>query len=244
MIESGQLPPEDIIALVEEQSTLWVRIAAARQGDEWHETQLEITSGIAPPRWSARAWDYDEAVFRSFQSDGPTIATWLRHGEITRDDVVIKLPVVTSEQTVQWNRRSSLQAYDGFETLPWPMTSYQLASQPLAAGRGSGAIIGNGPSFVRFAEAVASFFCFALGPGNSVDNMSPVFQRQDLSGRIVRVKLESVDVEVSLEGDHLDGAIVELASALPGPSEVLSPDHEQTVRFPRRTACRQGHGLS
>jgi hypothetical protein len=141
---------------------------------------------MAPPRWTARSWEYDEAVFRSFDADGPTVATWLRNGEMTRGDVAIKLPVVPGGQTVQWYRLfQPAGIYGGFETLPWPLTSYQLASQPLATGCGSGAIIGNGPSFVPFAETVASFFGFALGPGGSVDNMSPVFQRQDMSGRIV-----------------------------------------------------------
>ncbi|MGD0638904.1 MAG: ATP-binding protein [Nitrososphaerales archaeon] len=240
MIEEGQIPPDEVFSLIESETLLWLRVAAARINDEWHETHLEITSGVSPPRWSPRAWDYDEAVFRSFEADGPTVAAWLRSGEITVDDVVIKLPIVSSGQTTQWYRRSSLQAYGGLETLPWSMTSYQLAFQPLAAGRGSGAIIGNGPSFVRFAEAVASFFCFTLGPGSSVDSMSPVFQRQDLSGRIAKVRLESADIEISLEGDHLEGAVVELASFSPGPSEVLSQDHQQTMRFPLSNGLATG----
>jgi len=239
MIESGQLLPEEVWNLVEAETRLWLRVAAAQVNAEWHETQLEITSGVAPPRWLARAWDYDEAVFRSFEADGPTVAAWLRTGAITRDDVVIKLPVLPSGHTVQWNRRSSLQSYGGFETLSWPMTSYQFG-QPLAQGRGSGAVIGNGPSFVRFAEAVASFFGFALAPASSVDNMPPVFQRQDLSGRIVRVRLESAEVVVSLEGDDLDGAIVELASLSPGPSEELDSSREHTVRFPLPHGVPQG----
>lgn len=240
MIENGQLPPDDVWSLVESEKQLWLRVAAVRVNDEWHETHLEITSGEAPPQWSVQAWDYDEAAFRSFQVDGPTVATWLRNGAIATDDVVIRLPVVPSGQTVHWQRHSSLQPHHGFETLSWPMTSYQLAFKPLATRDGSEMMIGDGPSFVRFDEAVASFFGFTLGPGRSVDSGAPVFQRQDLAGRIIKVRLESAEVEVSLEGDNLDGAVVELASLAPGPREALTADHEQTVRFPLPHGLPQG----
>lgn len=240
MIESGQVAPEEVIALVETEPTAWIRLAAARVNDEWHETHLEVTSGVAPPRFTMRRWNYDEALFVSFEIDGSTVAAWLREGAVTNDDLTVKLPTVPSGQTVQWYRRSSRQAYGGWENLDWPMTSYQLAGQPLAGGRGSGALIGDGPSFVRFAEAVASFFCFTLGPGGSVDSMSPTFQRQDLAGRISTVRLESAEVSASLEGQALEGMTVELASMEPGPSQILSAAQNEVVHFPLPGALPPG----
>jgi len=130
VIESGQAAPEDVIALVETEPTVWIRLATARANDEWHETHLEITSGIAPPRFIMRRWNYDEALFASFKIDGSIAAEWLRQGVVTRDDLTVKLPTVPAGQTVQWYRRSSRQAYGGWESLDWPMTSYQLAGQP------------------------------------------------------------------------------------------------------------------
>lgn len=233
MIENGQSPPAEIWKLVEVEGRLWVRLAAVRVGDEWHETQMEITSGTAPPQWEPRAWDYDDAVFRSFETDGPIAAAWLRQSELTCDGLSIGLPTVPDGHTLQWQRRASRQAHGGFVTLEWPMTSYQLAGQPLAIGPGFGALIGSGPSFVCFSDGVASFFGFALVPGGSVDNMAPVFQRQDLSGRIAGVRLEPSEVVVNLQGVALAGATVELASGSPGPSELLGGDDaRQTVRLP------------
>ncbi|MDA8309424.1 MAG: ATP-binding protein [Actinomycetota bacterium] len=231
MIEDGQLPPEEVLALLAAEQRLWLRIAAVAVNEEWHETHLEITSGVAPPRWSARRWAYDDALFWSFETDGPTVAGWLQGGEIARDDVTIKLPVVPNGQRVQWRRLASKQQWSS-QTLDWPTKSYQLAPQPLAQGRGAGSLIGNGPSFVRFAEAVASFFGFTLGPGGSVDHLALTLQRQDMSGRISKVRLASAEIEVLLEGQHLDGATVELASSMPGPSKSLPADSPQTVRFP------------
>lgn len=232
MIESGQVAPEEVVALVENELTVWLRLAAARVNGEWQETHMEITGGVAPPRFTTRRWNYDEALFLSFEISGSPMAEWLRQGAVMTDDVTVRLPTVPAGQSVQWYRRSSRQAYGGWETLGWPMTSYQLAGQPLATGRGSGALIGDGPSFVRFAGAVASFFCFTLGPGGSVDSMSPTFQRQDLAGRITTVRVESAGVSVCLEGDALEGMTVELASTEPGPSQALSGTDNKVVRFP------------
>jgi len=145
-----------------------------------------------------------------------------------------------SRQSPAHSRWMTLSARTGWETLDWPMTSYQLAGQPLATGRGSGALIGDGPSFVRFAEAVASFFCFKLGLGGSVDSMSPALQQQDLAGRISTVRLDSAEVSVGLEGRVLEGMTVELASTEPGPSQVLSAAQNQTVRFPLSGALPPG----
>ena len=231
MIEDGQLPPSAVLGLVAVEPMLWIRLAASRVNEQWHETHLEITSGIPPPQWSARRWEYDEALFLSFESVGSTVETWLRAGGIDKEGVVIKLPGVPEGNQVQWHRRSSRHSYSGFEALDWPMTSFQVASQPLASGPGSGSLIGNGPSFVRFAEAVASFFCFTLSPGGSVDHMAPTFQQQDLSGRIKKVRVGPGEMEVGVEGQQLDGAIVELASSAPGPSRQLSGEGHQVVRF-------------
>lgn len=232
MIEQGQLPPDDVFKLIEIEETVWVRIAATRSEDEWHESLMEIVSGVAPPRWTEQRWDYDEAMFLSFIRSGSKVAEWPRAAAVAVDDVVIKLPTVQEGQTTQWWQYSSRTTSAGLETLDWPFVSYQLGYQPLKNGPGSGNLIGRGPSFVRFAQAAASFFGFPLGTGGSVDHIAPVYRKQDLSGRITKVRIGAADLEVHIEGNALEGTVVELASDEPGPSEPLSGDREQVVRFP------------
>ena len=232
MIEQGQLLPEDVFKSIEIEETVWVRIAATRNEDEWHQSLMEVVSGVAPSRWTQRRWDYDEAVFLSFARPGTEVAAWLRNEALTVDDLLIKLPTIQQGQTTQWFKYSSRTTSGGFETLSWPFTSYQLGYQPLKNGPGSGSLIGNGPSFVRFAQATASFFGFSLGTGASVDHMAPVFRKQDLSGRITKVRIDAADLEIHIEGSALEGMEVELASDDPGPSETLSSELEQVVRFP------------
>ena len=48
-MEQGQSPQCDVLKLVESQKDLWIRLVAVKDGDEWYEAVMEITSAIAPP---------------------------------------------------------------------------------------------------------------------------------------------------------------------------------------------------
>jgi|GEM_PF-6736796 len=65
MIEQGQKAPDEVLKLIDEEETVWVRIAATRKDDEWQESLMEVTSGVAPDRWTVQRWEYTEAVFLS-----------------------------------------------------------------------------------------------------------------------------------------------------------------------------------
>jgi hypothetical protein len=230
--ETGQLPPADVIALVEAERTLWVRVAAVRQQNDWAATHVQMTSGLAPPSWERRQWMYDDVIFLSCEISGSEGAAWLRSHEAVVDGVKVRLADTPDGHMLQWHKRSSLQKDGLFEPLHWPSTLYDLASQSLASGPGSGSLIGDGPSFFSFAEAVAAYFGYALPPGGSVNHAAPVFQLMDLRGRIAKVVLRPAEIEVHLEGAALGGMTVELASVAPGPSEGLSNESQQVVRFP------------
>lgn len=61
MIEQGQAEPDDVQKLIDNEEAVWVRIAATRKDDEWQESLMEVTSGVAPDRWTVQRWEYDEA---------------------------------------------------------------------------------------------------------------------------------------------------------------------------------------
>ena len=232
MNESGQVAPDEVIGLVEASTALWVRLAATRQGDGWTATHVEMTSGVAPASWERRQWMYDDVIFLSCEISGTEGAAWLRSHAAEIDGIKVRLTDTPEGHRLQYYKRSSLQKYGLFEPLRWPSTLYNLTSQPLASGPGFGSLIGDGPSFVSFTQAVAAYFGCALPPGGSVDHAAPVLQLTDLRGRITKVLLGSSDIEVHLEGAGLGGMSVELASMEPGPSEELSAESQQVVRFP------------
>ena len=186
MNESGQVAPDEVIGLVEASDTLWVRLAATRDGDGWAATHVEMTSGVAPPSWERRQWMYDAVIFLSCEIPGSEGAAWLRSHEAVFGGIRVRLAETPEGHQLQYHKRSSLQKYGLFEPLHWPSTLYDLASQPLASGPGFGSLIGDGPSFVSFAQAVAGYFGCALPPGGSVDHAAPVFQLTDLRGALRR----------------------------------------------------------
>jgi len=229
MIEQGQSPREKVIALIELQDRLWVRVAAVREGDEWHDALLEVVSGAEPPRWTEQRWNYDNVIFVARVADGASVGEWLRAEQAIVDDLTIKLPTIHDQ--LSWERHAS-SAQIGYEILPWPMTKFDLAWEPLKKGPGSGSLIAEGsPSFLRFATAAACFFGVNLDPSGSMDHLRSAFHHQDLSGRIVKVHIKAADVEVDVEGSALNGMTVELASDVPGPSKVLSDEPSQAVHF-------------
>jgi hypothetical protein len=232
MKEFGQVRAGEVVALIESAPTVWVRVAAVRQEDHWDATHVEMTSGVAPASRELRRWTYEDVVLLSCVISGSEGAAWLRSNEAEIDGVKVRLFETPEGHLLQWHKRSSLQKYGLFEPLHWPSTLYDLASQSSASGPGFGSLIGDGPSFMSFAQAVAAYFGCALPPGGSVDHATPVFQISDLRGRIARVLLGSADIEVHLEGAGLGGMTVELASVEPGPSKELSEDSAQIVRFP------------
>ncbi len=231
MNETGQLPPADVIALVEAEATLWVRVAAVRQQNDWDAMHVEMTSGVAPASWALRQWTYDDVIFVSCAITGAEGAAWLRSHEVDIDGVKVRLPETPEGHTLQWHQRSTLQKYGFFEPLHWPSTLYELVSQRSATRPAFGSLIGDGPSFVSYEQAVAAYFGSALSPGGSADPAA-YFQLTDLRGRIAKVLLGSADIEIHLEGAALGGMTVELASVAPGPSEELSNDSPQVVQFP------------
>jgi hypothetical protein len=74
MIEIGRSTRDEVLGLVNQQNELWLRIAAYRQGSEWLVARMEITTTTAPPSWSSRRWNYDEAVFVAVETTGIDVA--------------------------------------------------------------------------------------------------------------------------------------------------------------------------
>ena len=222
-----------MLKLIESQEDLWIRLVAAKDGNEWLEALMEITSTVAPPNWVEQRWEYDEAIFISMKGSGSEVARWFQSGIATIGNDVVKLPIVTEQQTLSWHRLGSKQKWGLSEPLEWPCTAYDLAYQPLKAGPGFGSFISGGsPSFVRFAVAAASFFGVPLPPGGSADNVAPIFRLQNNAGRIARIRLGAAEIEVHVEGNELKGMTVELASDDPGPTKNLSKKLAQVVKFP------------
>lgn|GEM_PF-3327078 len=236
MIEDSQVPFQDLLGLVRRQERVWIRVGAALIDSSWTGLVYDLVAPVAPPGWEERAWQYPEAVFCAFTATGPKAAEGLATGRLTLCEKDVLLPGLPEQETkrrVQIRGLASLQKWSSYEPLPWPASFYELTNLPQPRHSGHKMLIApDSPSFIRFREAAVAFFGLSSNmPMLGLPN--PSIRLQDRTGRIARVAVHLAYIEVHLEGQRLQGLIVELASKAPRlQQQQLTIDHEtQEVRF-------------
>ncbi len=217
---------EETIALIEAEAKVWVRIGASLQEDgKWYARLAELTSGAPPPGWKAREWLYPQVFFVANVRTGKAVAKWLRSSEAHVAGCKILLPEVRGQAS--WQRQQS-HAPSSFERLDWPVTETTLAHVENRSEPPDHLISGSGaPSFVRFHNAAALFFCLGELRGGSL-SQTLTYRHQDRSGRIESVKVGQDEVRVIVEGPGIGGLIVEFASDAAGPTYQIPEDASPT----------------
>ena len=207
---------DETIALIEAEAKVWVRIGASFQEDgKWYARLVELTSGAPPPGWKAREWLYPQVFFVASVQTGKAVAKWLRSAEARVARCKILLPEVRGQAS--WQRQQS-HAPSSFERLDWPVTETTLAHVENRSEPPDHLISDNGaPSFVRFHNAAALFFCLGELRGGSL-SQTLTYRHQDRSGRIDSVKVGQDEVRVIVEGPGIGGLTVEFASDAAGPT--------------------------
>jgi hypothetical protein len=226
---------EDAIGHIVAEAVVWVRVAAARQDDDmWQARLLELTSGAAPPSWEPHKWEYPGVLFATIEHTGEAVGEWLRGGKIVVADREIGLPQMTTSAT--WERRQS-RSPSAYESLHWPVIETTLSQGIVSQGEPQGLFVSDGdaPSFVNFYTAAACFFWLDRQPVGGSLYQGVMFRHQDTRGRLNHVQIGEEEVDVAVEGNAIDGMIVELAGDGPGPTHRISTKAgttTETVRFP------------
>ena len=237
MAEIVQLPVAALADALQEEKTVWVRLAADRSENGWLLRLLEITTGEPPPSWAPVRWTYPSALFAASARRGSTAATWLRERKIGLRGATIPL---NFHDTVICERRESGWDGRGFEPLRWPHQECRLtgAQTNLPAAE---LVSDEAPSFVSFDVASA---CLLSVPftGWSISGREFVIRRQDRSGRLTNVRFDAVELTTDVEGEHLAGAVVEFAGNVPGPVKKLTGGSRR-VRFPLPEGMPEGSWL-
>jgi hypothetical protein len=102
---------------------------------------------------------------------------------------------------------------------------------------------GDAPTFLSFHTAAASFFWLNRQPVGGSLHQGVLYRHQDLRARINAVRIADDSVEIDVEGDDLDGLVMELPGDAPGPSDTIWRRHgtePQTVRFPLKEGLPVG----
>lgn len=224
----------DALNLLAAEEVVWARIAAVREDDSsQHARLVELTSGAPPPNWEGTEWDYPAATFLGVLDSGPTLVAWLQSEGVVLGGHAVKVPELAP--SVSWERRQSC-ATGIYEPLPWASAEVILSQSGVTHADPQGHLISarGAPSFVNFYAAAAYFFWREQYPTGGSLQQGIVYRHQDTRGRINSVRIDDDEVEVCLEGEGLDGMVIELAGDAPGRTEQLHDrdvSREAVVRF-------------
>ena len=198
------------------------------RSNAWQVSALELTSGEQPPRWKPVLWEYEEAAFVAQETDGATVRRWFEAGSVSVGGTTAELPQM--QESISRERRSSGQ-HHVYEALDWPSVVYDLGQWTGVYTQPPEPLIADGaPSFHTHAKAASHFFGVDFGSGGLADRACRI-RVQDLGGRIASVVVGVTGIGVTVDGLAIQGATVELASDVEGPTERIAGHDPTTVTF-------------
>jgi hypothetical protein len=206
---------------------VWVRYVIDR---EEQVRALEISLGHAPPTWEPRDWSYAAAVFRALVASGGEAARWIAGEPVDSFPVADFSPLVWP---ARWEHRSS-GAPGASEALDWPVDEWRAPFNGQLNAIPAELIPGVGPIFRSFDLGVANLLGLVRRPGWTMPSPQLVLRSEDRSARIATVFVGDTLIDVTVEGDRLEGSTLELAGEVPGVTHQLGPEWSQSVQFDRR----------
>ncbi|MGW3209034.1 hypothetical protein [Streptomyces sp. NPDC001135] len=102
-----------------------------------------------------RAWRYSTATFLELCLPGPTVAALLRGDERDVHGLHVASPGPPSSSASTHQLRG--QEEWGRVTTPWPRTEWTISRDTSALQTGYGLLVGDGPSFLNFDQALSAF---------------------------------------------------------------------------------------
>jgi Putative DNA-binding domain len=234
-------PLADLVNLLKEERRAWVRLAASRPQEDWQLSLLEVTLGEPPPGWKRRRWIYERGLFVASAPAGATVARWFERRRIRLNPVSLQ---VVPQDLAQAERRPS--RFDGtLQPLPWPSVDWTVHvrdQEPQMLH--SQLVASDAPAFLSFDLAGAAFFGVPPSPGRtrSFSGRECFVRQQDLRARIDSVRVRSTEVVVSVSGEQLTGAFLELGG-FPGQRRRLRRGTRE-VHFPLADGIPSGSWIA
>jgi Putative DNA-binding domain len=216
----------DLVARLNAERRVWLRLAATRSQEEWQLSLLEVTVGEAPPGWRRQRWEYRRALFIASTPAGVTVARWLEGGRVVMKSLSVQLDL---QDQIQTERRQS-QFAGTLQPLPWPSVQWTLyfRNQPTQMLHDE-LVADDAPAFITFDLAAMAFFGLP-SPTRSFSGREAVIREQDRRARIDSVRVRPTEVIVGVRGNQLNAAALTLGG-LPGQRKSLRGNTRE-VRFP------------
>jgi hypothetical protein len=228
MVNSGQTETAALVAMLSERAAVNVRLALVlamvADEQEWRLHHGQVTLDDDDPV-EERAWRYSTATFLELRLPGPTVAALVR-GD---DQDVHGLQVVFPDPTASTYRLRGQEEW-GRVTTPWPRTEWTINRDTNAPQPGHELLVGDGPSFLNFDQALSAFLHQRPHDNNAGrSDLWRVVQPQR-EGWLSQITIGPDLLTAVVDGEALDGAVLELSWA--ADNQIHSVYGAGTYRFP------------
>jgi hypothetical protein len=225
-MNNGQTDTAVLVAMLSERAAVNVLLALVADAQQWRLHHGQVTLDDDTPV-KERAWRYSTASFLERRLPGPTAAALLRGDEqdIHGLHVVAPGPPPSTASTYRLRGR---QEWDRVTT-PWPRTEWTINRNTNAPQPGHDLLLGEGPSFLNFDQALSAFL--HQRPHDSNAGRSDLWRivLPQRAGWLAQITIGPDLLTAVVDGEALDGAVLELSWA--ADNELQSVDGAGAYRF-------------
>ncbi|MEV0695683.1 ATP-binding protein [Streptomyces sp. NPDC050388] len=227
MANGGQMETAALVAMLSERALVKVKLALVADAQQWRLHHGQVTLDDNAPL-KDRAWRYSTATFLELRLPGPTVAALLRGDgqDVHGLRVVSPDPVSSSASTYRLRGQEEW----GRVTTPWPRTEWTINRDTSAPQPGHGLLVGGGPSFLNFDQALSAFL--HQRPHDSTAGRADLWRivLPQRAGWFAQITIGPDLLTAVVDGEALNGAVLELSWAAGNQSQ--SVDGADTYRFP------------
>ncbi|WP_405988353.1 helix-turn-helix domain-containing protein [Streptomyces sp. NBC_00986] len=210
MASNRQTDTAALVAMLGEHTTVNVRLALIADAQRWQLHHAQVTFDDDTPV-TERAWRYSTATFLEARLPGSTVAALLRGEEQdVRGLHVVCLDPPSASASIY---RLRGQQEWGRVTTPWPRTEWTINRDANALQPGYDLLVGDGPSFLNFDQALSAFLYQRSHDSNAshVDLWRIALPQR--AGWLSQITIGPDLLTAVIDGEVLDGAVLELSWA-------------------------------
>lgn len=226
-MNNGQTDTAVLVAMLSERVAVNVRLALVADAQQWQLHHGQVTLDDDTPV-KERAWRYSTATFLELHLPGPTVAALLQGEEQDVHGLHVVVPGRPPSSSASTYRLRGQEEWSR-ETTPWPRTEWTISRDANALQPGHDLLVGGGPSFLNFDQALSAFL--HQRPHDSNAGRSDLWRivLPQRAGWLSHITIGPDLLTAVVDGEALDGAVLELSWA--ADSELQFVDGAGAYRF-------------
>ncbi|MFJ9627415.1 helix-turn-helix domain-containing protein [Streptomyces sp. NPDC101175] len=226
MANNGQTDTAVLVAVLSERAAVNVRLVLVADAQQWRLHHGQVILDDDTPV-TERVWRYSTACFLELSLPGPMVAALLRGADqdVHGLRVVAPGPPPSSAST---SRLRGRQEWDR-ATTPWPRTEWTINRDANTLQLGHDLLVGEGPSFLNFEQALSAFLHQRPQDRNSGRSDLWRIGLPQRAGWLSQITIGPDLLTAVVDGEALDGSVLELSWA--AGNERQSVDGAGAYRF-------------